>query len=326
MKKILKKTVIYQQGLTSKFSSDLSHTVVALSKGVLQNMRGVFGNLFGTQVKVEEDTQIKEDNKEKTCKKGKQAAVITITINTEPSESDLSAKVDELLEEIKKVNSNFASLKERTDLMALDLTALEVAVSEAKTVHGSAMLLLKSLHEELLASKGDPEKVAALAADLKASTEALASAVTSSHDVKEPHEVILHADDPETPTVEVTLPEIVPEVVEVHIEQVVETVDAASEEPQFEIEVVEASPEVVEVVTEAEAEHVADHDHNIALPEGEVATAVIETPEGEADIIVTVDPAVVEEAKEHGIDIFEVIEEAFNQAEEVHAEPVEETN
>ena len=61
--------------------------------------------------------------------------------------------------------------------MALDLSALEAAVSEDETVDGSAIALINGLATALEATKGDPVAVQALADRLRATSAALAAAV-----------------------------------------------------------------------------------------------------------------------------------------------------
>ena len=61
--------------------------------------------------------------------------------------------------------------------MTQELQDLESAVAENTSIDQSAILLLEQLSEQIDALKDDPVKLAALAANLKASSAALAAAV-----------------------------------------------------------------------------------------------------------------------------------------------------
>ena len=61
----------------------------------------------------------------------------------------------------------------------LDLSALTTEVERNSTVEGSAVTLIQALADAIAAAAGDPAEVAALAAKLKASSDALAAAVAA---------------------------------------------------------------------------------------------------------------------------------------------------
>jgi hypothetical protein len=242
----------------------------------------------------------------------------------------------EILGELKVIHGMVATLLERSNKMALDITALTEEVSRVQTVQASATALLVSLAEELERIAAEPKvdveatkaAITDLVEKLKGSTDALSGAVADSAGVIPQADVVLHADDPETPTIEIVLPEVLPEVVEVSVEQVVDVVDPASEEPQFVIIIEEASPEVVAAVEATAGEVLANPDENFATENGEVASIVIETEEGTVDVVLVADAEVVAEYKEeHSIDILEEVKDAYEAADEVVAAPeaVEET-
>lgn len=195
----------------------------------------------------------------------------------------------------------------------LNLDKLAAEVSRVATVHASAMALLKKLTGELetvsaqLAAKLaevppvlDTAPLDALIDQLKASTDALAGAVSDSVDVKPMKEVVLNADNPAVPTVSVIMPEVMPEHVEVHAEVVVDTVDPVSTEPQV----------VVTVEPAAEA------------PAADAVVDTIATPADQVDVMVSADPVVHADVKtDAGVDVVEVVKEAFDAAPEVVAEP-----
>lgn len=198
--------------------------------------------------------------------------------------------------------------------MSLNVDALRAEVARVSLVQESAVKLLKELAKELeavsaeLAAKNsaavppiDTTALDELVTKLKDSTDSLAGAVADSWDTKASKEVILHADDPSKPTVAVIMPEVLPENVEVTVEKV-ETVDAASAEPQITIVVEEAK-----VPVELDAPVVSD---------------VIPTAEGLVDVVVTAPEAAVEEAKAEGVDVMEEIKAAYESTEEITAEPL----
>jgi len=243
-----------------------------------------------------------------------------------------------LLLRFENLNLNIQTLNERINHMALNLDTLTAEVTRAKTVQASAIELitkvaaeLEKVSAELAAHQHEPpvdtSGIDALAADLKASTDALSAAVADSVDVLPTHTVTLNADNPEVPTVEVVLPEVLPEVVEVSVDQVVETVDPASPEPQIVVTVEEAAPEVVETVEATAPEVVADPEQDLVTPAGEtIVTGVVETDAGEANVTVAapVEEAAVAEAA--GVDVVEAVAEAYEAAPEVVAVPEEPVN
>lgn len=197
--------------------------------------------------------------------------------------------------------------------MELNVEALAAEVARVHTVHSSAATMLKKLTVELervsaeLAAKAsetiDTKPLDDLIEKLKASTDALAGAVADSSNVIPTKEVILHADDPTVPTVQVNLPEVMPEVVTVSAETVVDSVDTTSPEPQV---VVTVEPSTDATVTE-----------------DNVVADMIKTDEGLVDIVVTA-PAEVAEAvsNEANVDVVAAVKEAFEATPEVVAEPV----
>ncbi len=63
--------------------------------------------------------------------------------------------------------------------MPLDLTALEAEVARNETVDGSASALLKTLFDEVEASKNDPAKIQAIVNRVRASNDTLVAAVSA---------------------------------------------------------------------------------------------------------------------------------------------------
>ena len=63
--------------------------------------------------------------------------------------------------------------------MKLDLSDLTTEVERNSTVEGSAVTLIQALADAIAAAANDPAEVAALAARLKASSDALAAAVAA---------------------------------------------------------------------------------------------------------------------------------------------------
>jgi hypothetical protein len=165
---------------------------------------------------------------------------------------------------------------------------------------------LQAISAELATKVGNAEVDTAplndLIEQLKASTSSLATAVADSSNAIPVKEVILHAEDPTQPTVQVIMPEVLPENVVVTAEQIVETVDPASAEPQV-ILTVEAAPEVAP-----------------ETPVVEPAT-VIETAEGQVNVNVEVPAETTAVAEEAGVNVVEAVTEAVVEA-EVQAEPV----
>lgn len=198
------------------------------------------------------------------------------------------------------------SLTERITSMALNLDVLTEAVTQAKTVQASAVELinkvvaeLESVSAELAARKSEPpidtSGIDALASELKESTDALAAAVSDSIDVKATHKVVLNANNPDKATVEVVMPEVLPEVVEATVEPLnPDGIDLASPDPQARVVVDEAHAGV----------------------EG-MDTAVLETAEGEANVTVAVDPSAPV------AEVVDAVKEAYDATPEVTAVPTE---
>lgn len=204
-------------------------------------------------------------------------------------------------------------LEERIITMELNVSALAAEVARVHTVQSSAATLLKKLTGELekvsaeLAAKAsetiDTKPLDDLIEQLKASTDALAGAVADSSNVIPTKEVILHADDPTVPTVQVNLPEVMPEVVTVSAETVVDTVDTTSAEPQVVVTVLPAD--------------------DTTVTEEDVVADVIKTDEGQVDVVVTAPAEVAEAVKaEANVDVVDAVKEAFDVTPEVVAEPV----
>lgn len=239
------------------------------------------------------------------CKECKDLAVSSIL----ESNVKFQEKFEEMLYKI-------IVLEERVRTMELNLDTLAAEVARVHTVQSSAATMLKKLTVELekvsaeLAAKAaqeppviDTAPLNALIEQLKASTDSLAGAVADSSNVIPTKEVILHADDPTVPTVQVNLPEVMPEVVTVSAETVVDTVDTTSAEPQV---VVTVEPSTDATVTQ-----------------DNVVADMIKTDEGLVDIVVTT-PAEVAEAvsNEANVDVVASVKEAFEATPEVVAEPV----
>lgn len=203
--------------------------------------------------------------------------------------------------------------------MKLNIDTLASEVARVQTVQASAVTLIKGLAADLsdvsakltaalAAANVPPEAVDtseldALVEKLKGSTDSLAAAVADSHDLKPSHSVILNADDPTKPTIEVVLPEVLPEIVKVESSVIVDAVDTASAEPQILITVEAASEEVIK--------------------EENVVTDVIKTEEGLADVVVAAPAEAHEEIKaETGVDVVEAVKEAYEAEDKVEAAPV----
>jgi HSP20 family molecular chaperone IbpA len=105
--------------------------------------------------------------------------------------------------------------------------------------------------------------------------------------------VIVNGENTEVPTVEVVLPDPLPQIVEVSLDKVAETVDPASEAPQATITVEEAVHEVSD----------------------NVITEVIKTEEGKSDIVVAIPEEVHAELTDKGIDVIQAVTEAIAQSE-----------
>lgn len=238
-------------------------------------------------------------------------------------------------EEIKKIKKilydvvqEYILIKERINKMTLNLEALAAEVTRAQTVQSSAVTLLKKLTGELerisaqmteMAAQTPPQIDTAPLNDLidklKTSTDSLASAVSDSTNVTPVTEVVLNAEDTSKPTVQVIMPEILPENVVVTAEQVVPTVDNTSTEPQV-VVTVQPAPAPEAVTTEAPAAEAPAAE----APAVDAPTAVIETPEGQVNVNVEVSPETAAVAEAAGVNVVEAVKDAIAEA-EVPAEP-----
>jgi hypothetical protein len=219
---------------------------------------------------------------------------------------DYRSKRDATPSGIQSLVTQITLLQERIDSMSINLDALTAEVTRVQTVQASAVVLLKALTVELekvsadlaiandkLDDPIDTSGLDALAEQLKSSTDALAGAVADSADVKGSQTVILHADDPTQPTVAVTLPEVLPEVISVTDVVTVPNVDPTSPEPQVTV--------TVEAGTE---EQVTSED---------TVTDVIATDPGLTDVVVTAPSDVHEETiADSGVDVIEAVKEAYD--------------
>lgn len=227
-------------------------------------------------------------------------------------------KIKEKLYEYDDIKLSLSNLIERVEKMNIDLTVLTEEVARARTVQSSAVVLIQNLAKELeavsaqLAAKAaevpptfDPAPLNDLIAKLKDSTDGLSQAVASSAGVIPMKEVIMNADNPAVPTVSVTMPEVMPEVVTVTATPIVDTVDPTSTEPQVAI-VVEPAKDTV-VTSE------------------NVVTDVIQTEPGLVDVVVAADAEKHEEVKaETTVDAIAEVKAAYEATPEVTAEPVPE--
>lgn len=200
--------------------------------------------------------------------------------------------------------------------MNVDLSVLTEEVSRARTVQSSAVALIQNLAKELeavsaqLAAKAaevppsfDPAPLNDLISKLKDSTDTLSNAVANSAGVIPMKEVIMNADNPAVPTVSVTMPEVMPEVVTVTATPLVDAVDPTSTEPQVAIVVEPAKDSVV--------------------TSNNVVTDVINTEPGLVDVVVAADAEKHEEVKaETTIDAIAEVKAAYEATPEVTAEPV----
>lgn len=99
---------------------------------------------------------------------------------------------------------------------------------------------------------------------------------------------VLNADDPEKPTVEVIVPNPLPQIVEATVERTGDTVDPTSSEPQMTVTLSDATYEVSD----------------------NVVTDVIKTEEGKSDTVVAVTQEVHEEAAAENVDILQTVKDA----------------
>ena len=240
-----------------------------------------------------------------------------------------------VMEKLNIITTGMYTIHERIENMALNLEALTAEVNRVKGVHESTVVLIHRVTGELIDIKAalaaavahvvppvDTSALDALVADLKSSTDGLATAVAANAPAVETVTVVLHADDLSTPTVEVVMPEVLPEVVETTVEQIVETVDLASPEPQFTITVEEASPEVEAAVEATSEADLASPEVTVEV-EGVVhETAIMESDPGQVDVVVVSDAVEAAPAETAGVDVLADVVEAFEAAPEVSAELV----
>jgi hypothetical protein len=224
-----------------------------------------------------------------------------------------------------------STLNKRITQMALDVSALEAEITRVQTVQASAITLIQGVVTELEAVKAelslknahvepplDTSALDKLVGDLKSSTDAFSAAVADSWDKKDVVEVVLHADDPTTPTTTVIMPEVLPENVTVTTEVLVDVIDPVSTEPQVAIVVEEApAPAPVEVVAEGEVAAPV-----VEAPVEPVVEEVIKTEEGLVDVTVTAPEAAVVEMATEGVEVMADVVAAFESTEEVTAAPV----
>lgn len=159
------------------------------------------------------------------------------------------------------------------------------------------------------------DEVAAAAADASVNVvEEAKAAVTEAHaegevvaeaDKADEVSVVLHADDPTKPTVEIKMPDILPEVVTTTVESAADVVDPASTEPQVVIKVEDAAA--------------------VPVVEGPVVSDVAKTEEGQVDVEVEA-PIAVQEAtlEEKSVDIVAEVIEAIETTTDPQIEAVPE--
>ncbi len=111
---------------------------------------------------------------------------VLVTINT-PVVNMFQVDLTPILNRLGSLESiilaNQATNQENT--MAV-LDDLEAKVAAVKGVEDSAAVLLKALHDELVAAMGDPARVQAVIDHLAASSDALAAAVAANPDPAPP--------------------------------------------------------------------------------------------------------------------------------------------
>ena len=86
---------------------------------------------------------------------------------------------NDIMNLLKVIHADIHILSQRIDDMALDLTALTEEVTRLETVEASAVTLLHTLMDEVVANKDDPAALQALVDRIKASDDALAAAVVA---------------------------------------------------------------------------------------------------------------------------------------------------
>ena len=90
-----------------------------------------------------------------------------------------NALLHKIFDMVKVMHHEQHTLLERTEQMALDLTALTEEVARLETVEASATALLHTLLDEVAANKDDPAALQALVDRVKAADDGLAAAVAA---------------------------------------------------------------------------------------------------------------------------------------------------
>lgn len=91
----------------------------------------------------------------------------------------LDSKLDALDGKLVAAQGILTNLLQEEKAMALDISDLTRAVEETKGVEESAVVLLTTILQKLKDAEGDPAAIAAVVAELDASTSALAAAVAA---------------------------------------------------------------------------------------------------------------------------------------------------
>jgi len=84
-----------------------------------------------------------------------------------------------IINRLASIESKLLSILQGVNAMSAELDTLTTEVAEIKTVAASAVALIEGLSTQILALKNDPVALTALAAELDASSNALAAAVTA---------------------------------------------------------------------------------------------------------------------------------------------------
>ena len=108
--------------------------------------------------------------------------------------------------------------------------------------------------------------------------------------IKAEEKVVVHDDTARKPTAEVTLPDVVPPIVEVSAKKLVEKVDKKDEKPQVKVEVTDATDKPAKEDT---------------------VTKVLKTKPGEPDVLVNIPAEDYKETKKEGVDVVEVVKAAM---------------
>jgi exosortase/archaeosortase len=96
---------------------------------------------------------------------------IHVYFHTEP-DSRVTGRLDRILTRLDAI----AALEQT---MSTEMDTLQTQVTNTDTAIDSAIVLLNGLSAQIAATAGDPAKAAALAADLKTKTDALAAAIVA---------------------------------------------------------------------------------------------------------------------------------------------------